>query len=63
MALDSNEIKPHITGTAVNGKYILEELHFHWTDNNLNAAQHAFINMKSSAEVFLLVFPYTSNKF
>jgi hypothetical protein len=53
MILDPNETRPHITGTAVNEKYIFEELHFHWTDNNFDGAEHALNNRKSSAEVLL----------
>jgi hypothetical protein len=44
-------IKPHITGSAVNGKYIFEEFHFHWTDNNFDGVEHSFNDRKGSAEV------------
>jgi carbonic anhydrase len=51
ITLNHKSSSPHISGTAVNGRYTLEEIHFHWGDNDFDGTEHLVDNLKGSAEV------------
>jgi hypothetical protein len=46
-----NRSSPYLNGIAVNGKYTLEKIHFHWGDNDFDGTEYLIGNLKGSAEV------------
>jgi len=51
ITLDHKSKRPQISGSAVDGKYNFEELHFHWGDNDFDGTEHSVDNVDGSAEV------------
>ncbi|XP_054152436.1 carbonic anhydrase 6-like [Oppia nitens] len=55
--LNSRNQRPELTGSVVDNKvYVFEELHIHWSDNNLEGSEHSINDYFSSAEIHFVHF-------
>jgi hypothetical protein len=43
--------QPFISGGILNGNYLLQQIHFHWSENNFNGSEHTIDGQHYQAEV------------